>query len=411
MATDSAVEAPGTRTPTPDEVREALNRVLASSEFRASQRACDFLRYVVEATLKGGADRLKERTIGMEVFGRSSSFEPSDDSTVRVKAGDVRKRLAVYYASPEGSAAQVLIELPVGSYVPQFRRRDGENAALPHAPGEESATTGRTNLFHAETPHPRPLRTLGLVSGALVLVATVVTVVYLRSHAPLSSPLTQFWAPVFNSPSPALIVVAPVPIYSLQKPLSLGTPQGKDFLLVPDQFVAVGDLKAEARIAEFLDRAKRSARVQIGNAVRFEDLRRAPAVLVGFSYNRWKDLNRGMRFTIDPDNETFFGITENGAPSRWRIALHPDDPKLDEDYAIVSRIFDRDTGQVLVQVSGISHYGTEGAADLITDPDLLRQALHDAPEGWQKMNIEIVLHVRVISAAATAPTTIATHFW
>jgi hypothetical protein len=118
-----------------------------------------------------------------------------------------------------------------------------------------------------------------------------------------------------------------------------------------------------------------------------------------------------MRFTIDPDNETFFGITENGAPSRWRIALHPDDPKLDEDYAIVSRIFDRDTGQVLVQVSGISHYGTEGAADLITDPDLLRQALHDAPEGWQKMNIEIVLHVRVISAAATAPTTIATHFW
>ena len=411
MATDSAVEAPGTRTPTPDEVHEALNRVLGSSEFRASQRACDFLRYVVEATLKGRADHLKERTIGMEVFGRSASFEPSDDSTVRVKAGDVRKRLAVYYASPEGSAEPVLIELPVGSYVPQFRCRDGESPALARSAGDESAATGRTNPFRAGAVRDRPLSALGLVSGALVLVALLVAV-YLRLHtSTLPSPLAQFWAPVFTSRSPALILVAPVPIYSLQKPLSLGTPQGKDFLLVPDQYVAVGDLKAEARIAEFLDHAKRPARVQIGNGVGFEDLRKAPAVLVGFSYNQWKDLNRGMRFTIDPDNETFFGITENGAPSRWRIALHPDDPKLDEDYAIVSRIFDRDTGQVLVQVSGISHYGTEGAADLITSLDLLRQALHDAPDGWQKMNVEIVLHVRVISGGPTAPTMIATHFW
>lgn len=412
MATDSAVEAARTRAPTPDEVREALNRVLASPEFRSGQRACDFLRYVVEATLKGGADNLKERTIGMDVFGRSPSFEPSDDSTVRVKAGDVRKRLALYYASPEARAEQVLIELPVGSYVPQFRCRDKESATLPRAAGHESAATGRTNPSHAEAVRRRPLRTLGLVLGSLVLLAILVTVVYFGQHtATLPSPLAQFWAPVCNSRSPALILVAPVPIYSLQKPISLGTPQGKDFLLVPDQFVAVGDLKAEAHIAEFLDHAKRPARVQIGNGAGFEDLRKAPAVLVGFSYNQWKDLNRGMRFTIDPDNEEFFGISENGAPSKWRIALHPDDPKLDEDYAIVSRIFDRDTGQVLVQVSGISHYGTEGAADLITDPDLFRQALHDAPDGWQKMNVEIVLHVRVISGAPTAPTMIATHFW
>lgn len=411
MGTDSAVEAPGTRMPSPDEVREVLNRVLASSEFRTSQRACDFLRYVVEATLKGGADSLKERTIGMDVFGRSSSFEPSDDSSVRVKAGDVRKRLAVYYASPEGSAEHVLIDLPVGTYVPQFRRRSGKNAALLPTDEVEGTASGLAIRSRALTGRLHQLRTFGLVASALVLIAIVVTVAYFHSHtSDLVSPLAQFWAPVFNSRSPVLILVAPVPIYSLQKPLSSGTPQGKDFLLVPDQFVAVGDLKAEARIAEFLDHAKRPARVQIGSAG-FADLRKAPAVLVGFSYNQWKDLNRGMRFTIDPDNEAFFGISENGAPSRWRIASHPDDPKLDEDYAIVSRIFDRDTSQVLVQVSGISHYGTEGAAELITDPELLRQALHDAPEGWQKMNIEIVLHVRVISAAATAPTTIATHFW
>jgi hypothetical protein len=414
MAEDSAVETQRSKTPAPNEVREALNRVLASAEFRSGQRACDFLRYVVEATLKGDADKLKERTIGIDVFGRSSSFEPSDDSSVRVKAGDVRKRLAVYYASPEGSAEQLLIELPVGSYVPQFRMREGEMAALPDATRGGKAGSRPIDRLGNEGPRLRLhlSRPLGLVSGVLAVLAVVITLAHFPLHYHrLPSPLGQFWAPVFDSSSPVLILVAPVPIYSLQKPLSLGPPEGKDFLLEPDQYVAVGDLKAEARIAEFMNRAKRPARVQIGNGIGFEDLRKAPAVLVGFSYNQWKDLNRGVRFTIDPDNETFFGITENGAPSNWRIALHPDDPKLEEDYAIVSRIFDRDTGQVLVQVSGISHYGTEGGADLITDPALLQQALQNAPDGWPRMNIQIVLHVRVISGVPAAPSIVATHFW
>ena len=76
-------------------VREELNRVLSCHEFRSSKRSQDFLRYVVEHTLEGHADMLKERTIGIEVFGRSTSYEPSDDATVRVKAGDVRKRLGL----------------------------------------------------------------------------------------------------------------------------------------------------------------------------------------------------------------------------------------------------------------------------------------------------------------------------
>src|SRR5580700_5392233 len=101
-------------------VREELSRVLACHEFRSSKRSQDFLRYVVEHTLAGQADMLKERTIGIEVFGRSTSYEPSDDATVRVKAGDVRKRLGLYYAE-QGAHNPVRIELPPGTYVPEFR--------------------------------------------------------------------------------------------------------------------------------------------------------------------------------------------------------------------------------------------------------------------------------------------------
>src|ERR1700694_5999171 len=82
----------------PEAVREALTRVLASTEFRTSKRSQEFLRYVVEHTLNGHRDMLKERTIGIEVFGRPTSYDPSDDATVRVKAGEVRKRLGIYYA-------------------------------------------------------------------------------------------------------------------------------------------------------------------------------------------------------------------------------------------------------------------------------------------------------------------------
>ncbi len=409
MATDTTLGPAGTKTPGSEEVRAALDQVLASPEFRSSQRAHDFLQYVVGATLNGTASNLKERTIGIDVFGRDASFEPSDDSTVRVKAGDVRKRLAVYYAGPQGSRERVVIDLPLGSYVPQFRYRGVENHTLPSS---DSASGSAKPTSSAPKCGSLFFRSRWALLGALVIVSIVSAALYSHYSVPsISSPLAQFWAPVFRNSSPALILVAPVPIYSRLKPLGQGPLQGKDFLEVPDQFVAVGDLKAEARIAEFLDRARSPARVKIGNNVAFDDLRQSPTVLVGFSYNQWKDLNRGMRFTIDPDNETFFGITENGAPSKWRIALHPSDPKLNEDYAIVSRIFDRDTGQVLVQVSGISHYGTEGAADLITDPGLFQQALRTAPDGWQKMNIQIVLHVRVISGGPTAPWVVATQFW
>src|SRR5438874_5831530 len=105
---------------TEDRIREELSRVLASHEFRSSRRSQDFLRYVIENTLNGRADLLKERTIGMEVFGRPASYDPSDDATVRVKAGEVRKRLGLYY-STEGVHDPVRIELPAGTYVPEFR--------------------------------------------------------------------------------------------------------------------------------------------------------------------------------------------------------------------------------------------------------------------------------------------------
>jgi len=107
--------------PTADEVRAALDRIAASDAFRACPQLVAFLRYVVEATLRGGQDRIKGYTIAVEALGRGDDFNPQDDPIVRVEAMRLRRALQRYYANG-GRNEAVQIVLPVGSYVLAFRR-------------------------------------------------------------------------------------------------------------------------------------------------------------------------------------------------------------------------------------------------------------------------------------------------
>jgi hypothetical protein len=111
----------GERTPAPDDIRAALTRIAVSRPFGASPKLTSFLRFVVEATLAGRADRLKGYTIGVEALGRAASFDPQTDPIVRVEAVRLRRALAAYYAG-QGAGDPVIIGLPLGRYVPTFRR-------------------------------------------------------------------------------------------------------------------------------------------------------------------------------------------------------------------------------------------------------------------------------------------------
>jgi hypothetical protein len=106
---------------TADEVRATLDRIAASEAFRASPQLVAFLRYVVEATLRGGQDRIKGYTIAVEALGRGDDFDPQYDPIVRVEAMRLRRALQRYYANG-GRDDAVHIVLPIGSYVPVFRR-------------------------------------------------------------------------------------------------------------------------------------------------------------------------------------------------------------------------------------------------------------------------------------------------
>src|SRR5215831_17645923 len=103
----------------PAAVRAQLERLLASSHLRNSRRSQDLLRFVVHAVLDGNPERIKERTVGVEVFGRELEYDTNHDSVVRNAAIEVRKRLAQYYLDP-GHEGELRITLPQGGYVPEF---------------------------------------------------------------------------------------------------------------------------------------------------------------------------------------------------------------------------------------------------------------------------------------------------
>jgi Tol biopolymer transport system component len=127
--------------PGAEQIRSCLERIVRDGRFVHSRGLCRFLRFTVEETLGGRGETIKESVLGPEVFDRRGDFDPRLDPIVRIQAGKVRNRLEQYYQT-EGSADEVIIEYPKGSYVPVFRRRP----AAPTLPVEAPRRAGLRSL-------------------------------------------------------------------------------------------------------------------------------------------------------------------------------------------------------------------------------------------------------------------------
>ena len=116
----------------PVDVRAALDRMLASQVFVNAGRLSRMLRFVVERTLDGQGDQLKEYLLGVEVFDRPSDYDPRMDSIVRVEARRLRAKLAEYYEG-DGAGDALRIRIAKGGYAPAFERIQ-EQSAVPALP-------------------------------------------------------------------------------------------------------------------------------------------------------------------------------------------------------------------------------------------------------------------------------------
>ena len=395
----------------PAETLEHLESVLHSPSFASSRRSQEFLRFVVREVLEGRGDAIKERTIAVEVFGKSLHFDSGSDSLVRVKAREVRKRLAEYYdSSPD---APLKIELPVGSYIPSIRAIKVQPVTV--SPEVDPLPT---LLELSQPPANAPEGVQASRSKPIILLTAVLSialigVVWAISRKPhTGNEALNVWSPLLDNPNTVLISAG----RPLTSPEEEADPPGltiKDHFRRPGFRVSLTTADAIANIAGFLQQQKKPFRIHDAASNALSDLHGRPVVLVNGGDNRWALLLlKPTRFNFVSQGD-FSYIQDSKNPSRrdWNVDFSQAFHKQTTDYAIVGRFNSPTTGGPIIVVAGVSSNGTEAAGEFIVSPERLSELLRSAPPGWKNGNFEAVLKVEVVDGSTGASSIVASEFW
>jgi hypothetical protein len=404
----------GARTPPPvwvpateperEAVRQQVGRILASSLFRNSKRFPNLLRYTVEHTLNGD-EPLKERTLGVEVFGREPSYDTTQDPVVRMTAVEIRKRLARYYQLPEHSA-EIRIDFPQGSYLPEFH--------LAPQPAAANAT--------AEAPTPVRARRWRPIAAALIAAAGLVIGAWASkpwTAAPTASDL--FWKPIVHSASPVLLCVADARV--TQPDLNLVNPEppltgvvnGDTTVLqlLQRDTVRFSNALTLSMLTGFLSAHAKPFHIRRTGATALSDLREGPVILIGLTDNPWTlRLSNQLRFSFGNDGgRLYIKDRRNPLSRKWGYdGLQAPLRSVPEAHGIVSRFLDPTTGRLVVTAAGLL-WGTRAAGECLTDPACLAEAARLAPGDWSSKNIQVVISAKVIGESAGPPHVVAAHLW
>jgi hypothetical protein len=425
------VDQPGL-VPDAASAREQLNRLLVHPLFSNSKRYPALLAYVVEQALLGNGAELKERSIGIEVFGREPTYDANADPVVRITAGEVRKRLSLYYYDAS-HAGELVIELPLGSYVPVFRAAEPVAAeAVPDVPAELVALpVAETSALPAVAPAMKAAavktsRLPWVVAGMLLIVGCALGVVAglrFRPAPPKEEPsnIDRFWEPFLASSTPTTFCLGEPAknidvdsINSFETPVNApADPQKLYVRLHLAGLFALADVTTLTRTAAALEARHKTFRVVPASEASFAQLREGPIVLIGAFDNIWTlRVTQKLRFGFESkDGVALIVDRNNEKKTSWATAWDLPYQKLSRDYAIVARIHDSTTGQPVIIAAGISEEGTEAAGEILYNPVYLNSLLAKAPANWEKMNMEAVIETQVIEGHSGPPSILAVETW
>jgi len=400
-----------------------LHQVLASPHFCNSKRYPALLQYVVENTLAGKADLLKERTLGVEVFDRPPSYDTNADTVVRYTAGEVRKRLSLYYHELERKPP-IQISLPAGSYVPEFlhsqdEQEDSPAARMAHADGMRDSA-----MHELESIPPWPLVDAGLRAPADVatrepgramvarrwLLAAVVAMAVVagagwRYRSPHALPPDDFWAPVLRDQR--MVPICTGGSVFAQNSFSGVVTAGKD---ADYPFVSMQAASAIAQVSALLERSGATTELQNAATTTLTELREHPVVFVGGYNNQWTlRLLQPLRFHFSP--EATPSIVDATQPGVGWERDHTQPYSSADDYALVARFRNPTTDSWVVVLAGVGRNGSEAAAQFVTSPHYMQLLRDRAGSDFSNRNIEAVLKVSVIDGKTGAPSLLAVHVW
>jgi hypothetical protein len=399
-------------------IQQQLEHLLASPLFHSSKRYPSFLRFVVARALAGQTDQLKERILGVEVFGRPADYDTNTDPIVRVTAAEIRKRIEHYYHDPK-HGQEIRFFLPTGSYAPQF--------SLPGHPLGLVGTSVELAGHGTDNAVPQPSVAHGsqatkwifsnrrwpILAFALIAVVIVSAAFWYLARPPA---LRVFWEPFVNSPEPLLFCIADQNQYSTIRLRDAADPQRETTLSDSMITVIIDDVSPLVNVAGLLRTYGKNYRVLGESTTSLTDLRRSPSVFIGAFDNSWTlRLTSPLRFHFANNPEmTQLWIEDRANPEKRDWALNRSQQQQTgtyKDYAIVARFVDPDTDQYVVIAAGIGRGGTVAAGEFLVDAHRMNDMVNLVARDWNRKNIEIVLETQVIQGRSGPPRTSAVHVW
>jgi hypothetical protein len=417
--------------PHADLIRAHLQEILIGAPFRGSRRSQEFLAHVVECALAGQCERLKERSLGIDIFSRDASYDTGGDSIVRVTASDVRKRLMQYYA--ECARTSVFrIELPAGSYIPEFAGFDESPRHI--APAEFAGVAGnggdRISSFGFRSAAYGRFRktvllvvvlslawTLGMISAGLLsdssakadsryrfyreLLGPIAVDTAHETEIALSNPRLLQYVGSDDPATPAwpskLNARVPSELENMLNPSASDVEANYPFhfLTLADQdYTGIGEAVSAFNLGQLMRRIDRPVRLTEARFLNWGAARNVHLILLGApQMSSWvQESVERSNFTMEHD-----AITNarplSGERKLYRRSLSGN---ILDDYGLIwmTRL---PSGSRQLLMAGLSSAGTAGIGDFFCDPDRmrpvyeqLRAASRDGsiPSGWQ-----ILLHI------------------
>ena len=401
-----------------------LNGVLEGEAFKGSPRSGRFLKYIVDRAVAGDLDSLKERAIGIEVFGRPPGYNTSADAIVRVTASDVRKRLLQHYARP-GMASEYRISLPPGSYIPKITREPRLSTDQAPTGNEESLpASGRI----APPAYRRTVELRYFILGIL-LISALYLAAYLVAMNRMQKPrhiAVLPWSSIFAGSRLTQIITSDPNIAEIQsftggqisltdyanrnyipKP-SLLTPAQLSFslnILRGDKDSAV-DTPIVAAVSQLAQSTASKISVQGARSIRISDLQSdANFILLGSPRtNPWSNLyNDHLDFRFEYDPKTGKELIRTVRPRPGEPAAYIETAPgwaTGQSYAIVAFLKNLDQSGQVLWIAGQTAEGTEAAGKFVNDLPTLDAALKKC--GVQSSgpdHFEIVLRLNTLAGS------------
>jgi hypothetical protein len=402
-----------------EEKREALNLVCQSQTFARSDRLKDLLRFVCEAEIEGHQENLKEYVIGIEALGRPQGYSPSEDSSVRSRAYELRRKLEKFYAT-EATGASIRIEIPRGSYIPRF-----VHAPVPQPPAAPVQPVAVLPWAPPAVPEaarrvPVPL-VIAFLAGVVLTAAAMMAWIGSRGQSPRSAAWTPdleaIWKPLIDSKAPVLVSFQTRLFFRVGglnvrdwKVDTLGAVESSSALMRIKQFfnapqlyenrdyVDFGSANAVFQLSKLLATRKQNIFAKRSTDVTWDDLKANNVIIMGKpeadpTVSRW--LAKGKFIEVGGRIRNLHPTA--GEQSEWVDNVDTSDSSQSwtEKYALITMLAGPGQGNWVMSMAGSGSEHPWAMADYLTIPEHAKELVRHLrlPSGKLPASYQVVIRV------------------